>query len=67
MDQIFTQGGITHHLFTLYDNGYPKFSDAIVIPTSEYNLLTPEQIETIKQTRLDNWVWMITHPVEEGQ
>jgi len=42
-----------------------SYSDAIVLPEAEYNALTPEQIETIKEERFENWKKIITTPNEE--
>lgn len=56
MDQIFIQ-----HRFKIEQDGR-SFSDALVMPKEEYDKLTPEEIETQKQARYDNWVYVIEHP-----
>jgi hypothetical protein len=44
--------------FTITQNGY-TYSDAIFVEDE-----TPEQIEAMKQARFDNWVKIITTPVD---
>ena len=43
-----------------FDTQYGKFSDALHL-TDDHGL-SDEQIEAMKQQRLDNWVAMITAP-----
>jgi hypothetical protein len=38
--------------------------DALVMRLSEYEALTPEQIQAMKQARYDNWIAIITAPQE---
>jgi hypothetical protein len=38
--------------------------DALVMRMSEYEALTPEQIQAMKQARYDNWIAIITAPQE---
>lgn len=38
------------------------FSDAIVLPPDQYNALTPDQIQSMKQQRYDNWYAIVTAP-----
>lgn len=45
-DQIFIQ-----HRFTIEEEGYPPFSDAINMPREEFEQLSEAQIEVIKQER----------------
>lgn len=58
-DQIIIQ-----RRFTIERDGL-AFSDAIVLPEDEYNALTPEQIEAIKEERFQNWKTIVTTPSEE--
>ena len=54
---------------TVLDNGWisdsftigesPPYNDAIVMPPDQYNALTLDQIEAMKQERYDSWVAMI--------
>jgi hypothetical protein len=60
---------------TVLDNGWisdsftigesPSFTDALVMPPNQYNALTFEQIEAMKQDRYDSWVAMIKEASEE--
>ena len=58
-DQIIIQ-----RRFTIERDGL-TFSDAIVLPEDEYNALTTEQIDAIKEERFTNWKTAITTPHEE--
>jgi len=54
---------------TVLDNGWisdsftigelPSFTDALVMPPNQYNALTTDQIEAMKQERYDKWIAMI--------
>ena len=54
---------------TVLDNGWisdsftigesPSLTDAIVMPPDQYNALTADQIEAMKQDRYDKWIVMI--------
>ena len=55
-DQIWIQ-----HRFTITE-GDKSFSDALVLPKSEYEVLTLQQIETQKQQRFNNWKTIISTP-----
>lgn len=55
---------IVHDKFKIDRDGL-SFSDAIVLPEDEYNALTPEQIEAIKEERFQNWKAIVTAPQEE--
>jgi hypothetical protein len=60
---------------TVLDNGWisdsftigesPSFTDALVMPPDQYNALTLDQIEAMKQKRYDKWVAMIKEASEE--
>ena len=39
-----------------------EYNDALYIPLTEYAFLTPEQIEAMKQERVQAWVSLITAP-----
>lgn len=41
------------------------YTDAIVMEPDEYNALTPEEIEAMKQARFDNWYAIITADWQE--
>jgi hypothetical protein len=57
MDEIFIQ-----HRFTYTDPKYGTFSDAIVLPQTDYNALKQADIDTLKQTRIDNWINLQKNP-----
>lgn len=40
-------------------------SDALVMRPEEYEKLTPDEIQAMKQTRYDNWIAIITAPQPE--
>jgi hypothetical protein len=54
---------------TVLDNGWisdsftigewPSFTDALVMPPDQYNALTADQIEAMKQDRYDKWIAII--------
>ena len=47
-----------------FDTQYGSFSDAIVLP--DEHTLTDDEIEAMKQQRLNNWIAVVTAPsVEE--
>jgi hypothetical protein len=60
---------------TVLDNGWisdsftigesPPYNDAIVMPPDQYNALTFDQIEAMKQERYDSWVAMVKEASEE--
>ena len=60
---------------TVMDNGWisdsftiggpPSYTDAIVMPPDQYNALTADQIEAMKQERYDKWVAMIAEASAE--
>lgn len=60
-EQVFIQ-----HRFTVEKDG-KSFSDAIVLPISEYKALSEVQIEQIKNERFDSWEKSVLNPpvVEE--
>lgn len=60
-DQIFIQ-----HRFTIVEDGN-SFSDALVLTKDEYDLLTPEQIESQKQERFNNWKEFVNNPVKQPE
>jgi hypothetical protein len=39
-------------------------SDALVMAPADYDALTAEEIEAMKQARYDNWITLITAPQE---
>ncbi len=46
-----------------FDTEYGVFSDAISLPDD--HTFTDDEIETMKQERVDNWIAIITAPSEE--
>lgn len=56
-DQIFIS-----HRFSKKRSGYPEYSDALVLPIEEYNLLKPEEIEVIKEERVQAFCDRIDNP-----
>jgi len=38
--------------------------DALVIPQSQYDALTPEEIQAMKQARYDAWIAIINTPTD---
>ncbi len=56
MDQLIAQ-----HRFTIERDGL-TLSDALVMPMSEYEKLTPEDIEVQKESRFVNWSEQIKNP-----
>jgi hypothetical protein len=55
-DQIFIQ-----HRFTI-NEGSKQYKDAIVLPLSEYQQLSPEQIESKKNERFNSWKTISSTP-----
>jgi hypothetical protein len=57
--------------FELTHDVYGVYRGAIVMPSEEYNALTPEQLSAMKQQRVDSWAAYITEastqsvPVED--
>lgn len=47
-----------HVTFTKEHEGM-KFTDALIMSMEEFNKVTPEELEVLKQQRLDNWVAVI--------
>jgi hypothetical protein len=39
-----------------FETAYGRFSDALVMTPDEYAALTTEDIDTLKQARLDRWL-----------
>lgn len=62
---------IVQHRFTITEANGLSFTDAIVLPESEYQQLTPEQLEAIKQERFASWkkqiieATVVTEPTAE--
>jgi len=59
-DRIYVQ-----HRFTEKRAGYSEYSDAIVLPIDEYEKLTKEDIDAIKEERFQNWKSIIENPPVE--
>lgn len=47
-----------------FQTEYGLFSDALVLPDD--HIYTDAELETMKQTRLDNWIAIITAPTVEN-
>lgn len=43
------------------------FNDAIVMPADEYNALTQDEINIMKQQRYDNWIAIVQAPPTETE
>lgn len=62
---IFLDDGRVKINFTKSNEKY-SFSDALNFTRSEYDALTEQDIENLKQQRFDKWYAIITHvPTEE--
>ena len=58
--------GYIQHIFEISQDGQ-TYRDALVMPQEQYDLLSAEQIATMKQARFDNWIAIINAPpVEES-
>ena len=44
---------------------FGTFSDALYLSLQEYFETSPEQIEVMKQERVDNWVNLLKNPPQE--
>lgn len=54
-------GGLVQHIFEITQDGH-TYRDALVMPQADYDVLTVEQIATMKQGRFDNWLAVINAP-----
>lgn len=50
--------------FTVEQEGYPAFTDAIYLPLDEYNAMSDEELEGRKQERFNNFKAMLDSPPE---
>ena len=48
-----------------FETEFGVFSDAIVLSDEEMATITQEQVDAIKQTRLDNWLAIVNSPAVE--
>ena len=66
-DEVTTQIQIKFRRVTPYG----EFQDAIYLTKEEYDALTHQDIEGMKQSRVDSWISVVTappqetHPIEE--
>ena len=44
---------------------YGEFRDAIYVPMSEYDLMSPGEIEALKQARVQQWLDIMATPAVE--
>jgi hypothetical protein len=44
------------------DTPHGKYTDALYFTIDEYNIITQSEIATMKQERVDNWIYDVTHP-----
>jgi hypothetical protein len=51
------ENGLVSDAFS-FETQYGQFSDALVMPADEYAALTAEDIDALKQARLDRWLSM---------
>ena len=58
--------GMVSDAFEITKDGL-TFKDALVMPQDQYNALTAEEIEALKQQRFDNWYALVTAVSEEPQ
>ena len=58
IDQVFIQ-----HRFSIERDG-KTLQDAICLPVSEYEKLSPEDIEAQKEQRFSNWINILNTPPE---
>lgn len=56
--------GYVSDSFEITENGY-TLCDAIVMPKDQYDALTPEEIQAMKQQRFDNWYAIVTAVPDE--
>ena len=59
-----TEDGMIRIIFDKTD-GTNKYRDALYFTQENYNTVTPEQIEAMKQERFDNWLAVITYVAPE--
>ena len=48
------------------DTPYGQYSDALYFPLDQWATTTQEQIDTMKQERVDNWIAVVTQPPIEN-
>lgn len=48
-----------------FETEFGLFSDAIVLSDEEMATITQEQVDAMKQTRLDNWLAVVNAPAVE--
>ena len=58
--------GMVSDAFEITKDGL-TFKDALVMPQDQYDALTAEEIEALKQQRFDNWYALVTAVSEEPQ
>jgi hypothetical protein len=59
-----TENGMIRVVFEK-TNGTYDYRDALYFTQEDYDSITPEQIETLKQERFDNWLAVITYVAPE--
>ena len=59
-----TEDGMVRIIFEK-SNGTNEYRDALYFTQENYDATTPEQIETMKQERFDNWIAVITYVAPE--
>ena len=64
MSIIQLDNGMVSDSFEITKDGL-TFKDALVMPQDQYDALTAEQIEAMKQQRFDNWYALVTAVSEE--
>ena len=45
------------------DTAYGQYNDALYFTQEDYATKTQAEIDALKQQRVDNWIYNITHPV----
>lgn len=61
---IHLDDGLISDPFEIAKDGL-TFKDALVMPKAQYDAMTPEEIEVMKQRRFDNWYALVTAVSEE--
>ena len=56
------ENGWVSDSFTIGES--PSFTDAIVMPLDDYNVLTADEIAVMKQQRYDQWIAILNSSTE---
>lgn len=61
---VILPNGMVSITFSATDGTF-NFSDAIVVLQSQYDAMTPDDIQAEEQRRWDDWIAIVNPPVEE--